>query len=334
MGGFSVRYRGRTIVVCAVLLVLTAVVGIFSMTTGDYPLGPGQVFRALIGQGQGLDSTVVLQWRLPRVTAAIVLGAALGMSGAIFQSLTRNPLGSPDIIGFNTGAYTGALVIIAIIGGGFTTVALGALVGGLVTALLVYVLARTRHGTGGLRLIIVGIGVSGCLAAVNHWIVLQADLDTAMSAAVWGAGSLNGIRWPQIAIAAWVSLALMVCAALASRTKQALDLGDDVGTALGVRVEPARIVLLFLGVGLTAAATAVAGPIAFVALVAPQVGMRLARTAGPALGPAAATGALLLTAADFAGQRLFAPTQVPVGVMTVSLGGTYLVWLLFKEARR
>ena len=136
-------------------------------------------------------------WRLPRVLLALMLGAALGMSGAIFQSLTRNPLGSPDIIGFNSGAYTGALVVILLIGGTYYEIAVGALVGGIATAAVVYLLAYKR-GVQGFRLIIVGIAISAMLGSVNTWMILKAKLDDAMAAAVWGAGSLNGLGWTQV----------------------------------------------------------------------------------------------------------------------------------------
>ncbi|WP_426005701.1 iron-enterobactin ABC transporter permease [Paenarthrobacter sp. NyZ202] len=330
---FSGLVDVRSILVCILLLLAALTVSVVSLATGDYEVTVPQVLQAFTGDAPGLAQTIVMEWRLPRVLGALLFGAALGMGGAIFQSMTRNPLGSPDIIGFNTGAYTGALVVMLTVGGGYLGVAAGALVGGILTAIAVYLLAY-RRGSQGFRLIIVGIGISAMLAAFNHWLILQAELEAALAAAVWGAGSLNGITWEQAAPAAVVVVVLGAATLGAARRMQLLEMGDDAARALGVRAEPTRLLLLVLGVGLTAAVTAVAGPIAFVALAAPQLARRLVRSAGITLVPSAVMGAFLLAASDLAAQRLFAPIQLPVGVVTVCIGGIYLVWLLAREARK
>ncbi|MFK0002756.1 iron-enterobactin ABC transporter permease [Paenarthrobacter sp. NPDC090522] len=329
----SVRFDVRSILVCFALLAATLAVAVVSLSIGDYEVSVHQVLQAFTGDAPGFAQTIVMEWRLPRVLSALVFGAALGMSGGVFQSMTRNPLGSPDIIGFNTGAYTGALVVMLTLGGGYVGVAAGALVGGVLTAIAVYLLAF-RRGSQGFRLIIVGIGISAMLAALNHWLILQAELEAALAAAVWGAGSLNGITWEQAAPAAVVVVLVGLATLVVSRRMQLLEMGDDAARALGVRAEPTRLLLLVLGVALTAAVTAVAGPIAFVALAAPQLARRLTRSAGITLLPSAFMGAFLLAASDLAAQRLFAPIQLPVGVVTVCIGGIYLVWLLAREARK
>lgn len=303
-----------------------------ALGTGDYPVTPGQVLGALLGRDPGLPATVVTQWRLPRVAAALAFGAALGVSGALFQVLTRNPLGSPDVIGFSTGSYTGALVVLLVLGGGVAGVSVGALVGGLATAGLVWGLAR-QDRVGGLRLVLVGIGVSALLAAVNHYLLLHADIQSAMGAAIWGAGSLNGLRWPTAAPAIAGVLVVLACTVPLARHVAQLELGTDLAAAIGVRVGLVRQLSLLVGVALTATATAVAGPIAFVSLAAPQLARRLLRTPGHTLWGAALVGAVLLPAADLFGQRIVAPVQLPVGIVTASLGGCYLAWLLFKEVK-
>ncbi|KQR01887.1 iron ABC transporter permease [Arthrobacter sp. Leaf145] len=329
----SLRLDIRSMLVCIPLLLAALAVAVVSLATGDYEVSVQQVLQAFTGDAPGLAQTIVMEWRLPRVLAALVFGAALGMSGCIFQSMTRNPLGSPDIIGFNTGAYTGALIVMLTVGGSYAGVAAGALVGGVLTALAVYLLAY-RRGSQGFRLIIVGIGISAMLAALNHWLILQAELEAALAAAVWGAGSLNGITWEQAAPAAVVVVVVGLATLAVARRMQLLEMGDDAARALGVRAEPTRLLLLILGVALTAAVTAVAGPIAFVALAAPQLARRLTRSAGITLLPSAVMGAFLLVSSDLAAQRLFAPIQLPVGVVTVCIGGIYLVWLLAREARK
>ncbi len=323
----------RTAVTCAVLVAIAMTVALATLASGDYPVPLPDVVRALLGQAEGRIHMVVVEWRLPRTALALLLGAALGISGAIFQSLTRNPLGSPDIIGFDAGSYTGALVVITLMGGSYLAVAGGALAGGMATALVVYVLAY-RDGVQGFRLIIVGIGISAMLTSLNTWMLLRAKLEVAMTAAMWGAGSLNGLGLDRLGYASAILLVLVPLALVMSRPMQQLELGDDAARALGVDAERSRLVLLVLGVALTATVTATAGPIGFVALAAPQLARRVTGAAGVAMVRAAAMGALLLVSADFLAQRAFAPTQLPVGVVTVSLGGVYFAWLLLREARR
>ncbi|WP_433654687.1 FecCD family ABC transporter permease [Nocardia sp. CA-128927] len=330
---FSARIGLRVVAVVLVLLGLTAAVAVLALGTGDYSIAPGEVLRAIFGHASPKVELVVMKWRMPRVLLAIMLGAALGASGAVFQALTRNPLGSPDIIGFNTGAYTGALVVILFTSGGYYQTALGALVGGMATAVVIYVLAF-KNGVQGFRLIIVGIAISATLHSMNVWLIVKVDLAAAMSAAVWGSGSLATLDWAQVVPVTVVLAVLLPCAALLAYRMPILDLGDDAARALGVRVEPTRLALILVGVGLTALATAAAGPIAFVSLAAPQLARRLTRTATVAVLPAAAMGALLLVTADLLAQRAFSPTQLPVGVVTVSIGGGYFVWLLAREVRR
>ncbi|GAA1182411.1 iron chelate uptake ABC transporter family permease subunit [Nesterenkonia xinjiangensis] len=331
-GGISLRISSRAAVVCAVLVVLCAIGAVAALALGSYAVSLPQLVDVLRGADDSFARTVVTEWRAPRALAAIVFGAALGMSGAVFQGLTNNPLASPDVIGFAAGSYTGALLVIIVLGGGYASVASGALLGGLATATMVYLLAY-RGGITGFRLIIVGIGVAAMLGSVNTWLLLRADLEVAMSAATWGAGSLNGITWEQTGVATGFILVLFVgTCALGSSLRQ-MQLGDDAARALGVRLEPSRLGLVLTGVALTAAVTAAAGPIAFVALAAPQIARRIARTPGITLVPAACTGAALLLAADAVAQHAL-PSPLPVGVVTVVIGGGYLIWLLIHEMRR
>lgn len=329
----SLRFDLRMLAVTGVLLAVAVGVAVLTLASGEFRISVPDVFGALFGEASAKVRMVVVEWRLPRTALALIMGAALGVSGAIFQSLTRNPLGSPDIIGFDAGAYTGALVVIILLKGGFYAVAGGALAGGILTALAVYFLAW-RGGVQGFRLIIVGIGVSAMLTSFNTYMLLKADLRVAMAAATWGVGSLNGLSLERLWQVVLVLAVLLPAAALMSRPMRQLELGDDAARALGVAAERTRLGLLVLGVALTATVTATAGPIAFVALAAPQIARRLTGAAGVVLLPSAAMGALLLTTSDFLAQRAFAPTQLPVGVVTICVGGLYFAWLLMREARR
>ncbi|MCX5602501.1 FecCD family ABC transporter permease [Streptomyces phaeochromogenes] len=328
----AVRLQWRSVVVCTVLAVAIAGTAVLAMMTGSYSLSPGQVLSALTGRETDIVHDIVVEWRLPRVTAALVFGAALGVSGAVFQSLLRNPLADPGIVGFTQGSYTGALIVILVVNGTYVQLVGGALLGGMATAVAVYVLAY-RRGVQGFRLIIVGIGVAAMLESLNTWLILKADLDQAMSAAAWGAGSLNGVSWDQVVIGGACIAVLLLLAGMLSRPMRQMELGDDAAVSQGVRVSPARLGLLLVGVALTATVTAASGPIAFISLVAPQIGRRLARTAGITLAPAAFVGALMCLASDYLAQHV-APTPLPVGIITVVLGGGYLGYLLFTEARR
>lgn len=327
----SRRLDARAVLAGGLILLVALGLAGLSLVTGYYAIAPSQAVTAFFRPEADVVRMIVVEWRLPRAALALLLGGALGLSGAIFQSLTRNPLGSPDIIGFSAGSYTGALVAILVLSGGYYETAAGALVGGIVTALSVYLLAY-RRGVQGFRLIIVGIGVSAMLSAVNAWMIRQADLQVAMSAAIWGAGSLNGLGIEQL-----VPVAIMLClivppTLLLARPMRQLEMGDDAARASGVDANRVRLSLMVLGVALTATVTAAAGPIAFIALAAPQIARRLTRSAGVTLLPSALMGALLLAAADWAAQHAFA-TQLPVGIMTVSIGGLYFLWLLVREGR-
>lgn len=326
----------RSWLVSAGLLTGIVILSITALGMGDYPLNPAEVLVALTGGG-GFDSTVVLQWRLPRITAALVFGTALALSGALFQTLTRNPLGSPDIIGFSTGAYTGVLLATvglggASVAGGAIGTSLGALIGGLGTALIVYLLAY-RDGVQGFRLIVVGIGITAALHAVNSWILLRAQSETAMGAAIWGAGSLGLTSWSAVLPAIGIVLAVTPLLLLAVRPLRQLELGDDVAASHGVRVEPTRLAILGIGVLLTALVTAATGPIAFVALAAPQIARLLARSPGIPLVNSALMGALVLLGSDLIAQQALAQ-PIPVGMVTVVLGGGYLAALLAYQARK
>lgn len=330
--GLSLRVDLGVAGVVALLVVITAGLACYAITLGDYPLTIPKVFEVLTGGGTTFERTVVLEWRLPRIIAALAVGAALGVSGGIFQSITRNPLGSPDIIGFSSGAYAGVLITSLVFTGVSLGTAIGALGGGLLAAVVIYVLAW-RGGITGYRLILVGIGVTAMIEALNTWVILRADLEEAMSVAMWGRGTLTGMTMHRAVIGLVVAALLLVAATFLSRNLRHLELGDERARALGVPVELTRIGASLVGVALVATSVAVVGPIAFVALAAPQIGRRLVRAEGMSLSAGAAVGALLLLGADVLAQHAL-PTQVPVGVVTVCIGGLYLIWLLLHESRK
>ncbi|PRB10612.1 iron chelate uptake ABC transporter family permease subunit [Microbacterium sp. MYb62] len=333
-GPLSVRTTRRMLLVCAALVAVALGLAVWAMTLGSYGLSAGEVIGAFLGTTEGPARKVVIEWRAPRVVAALLFGAALGVSGSIFQSLTRNPLGSPDVIGFSTGSYTGVILMMLTGATGYAAYATGALIGGVLTAVVVYVLAF-RRGMQGFRLIIVGIAMGALLGSLNTWFSTRADVDLALRAAVWGAGSLAAVDGTTLGIAAIAIAAVLLCAPAAQRRMRRLELGDDAAAMLGIPLERTRGMLMLLGVAAIAAVTAAAGPIAFVALAAPQIGQRLTgRGTSVDLVGAALTGSVLLLVADVIAQHAIPDVTLPTGAVTICIGGVYLLVLLMRESRR
>lgn len=333
-GMLSGRVALRPLAVQALLVALAVALAATGLLIGEYPLTPAQVLRALVAP-DGFERTVVVEWRLPAAAAAVVFGALLGVGGGIFQSLTRNPLGSPDVIGFDAGAYTAVVITMLVLGANaYGSIAVAAIVGGLLTALVVYLLAA-RRGVTGFRLIVVGLAVSAVLGAANAYLITRANVADAMSVGFWGAGTLA--RVDIAALPLWLALAAVIAAGAVwlAPSLRTIELGDDAAAALGVSVERQRLLLIVVGVASTAVVTAAAGPIGFVALAAPQLARRLMRSAGVTLAGSAAMGAALLSAAQLCSTIAGAVARpVPVGLITVCVGGLYLIWLLLREGRR
>jgi iron complex transport system permease protein len=331
-GRWSIRVDPRSVVVGTVLALLIVIVGCWSISVGDFPVPMRDVIRSLLGDGGDDAEFIVQTLRLPRVLTGIMVGMALAVAGAIFQSLANNPLASPDVIGFDSGAALGAVFMIVIVGGGSLEVSVGAVAGGFATALAVYLLAY-KKGIQGYRLILVGLGIGYAVSAVNDYLITRANIYDVQRAVVWLTGSLNGRGWQHVRPVGAGLVVLLPIALMLLRRLRLLELGVDTATALGVNVGRTRLALIAVAVGLAALATASAGPIGFVALVSPPITRRLVRSPGATLLPAALFGGLLTVSADLAARRVLAPTELPVGIMTAIVGAPYLLWLLSREIR-
>lgn len=331
---FSRRIPLRLLVVCLILVLVAAAFSIISMGMGSFPLGPAEVLRVLAGEGTRIQRVIVLEWRMPVAIAALSFGALLGVGGAIFQSLTRNPLGSPDVIGFDAGAYTAVTVTVLVVStSNYWSLSAAAIGGGILTALAVYLLAWQR-GVQSFRLIIVGIAVSAGLGSLNSYLITRARVEDAMMVGFWAAGSLNRVTWPGLIPALILGAAVLVGSMLLAPALRSLELGDDTAATHGAPVQRSKITLMALGVSTTALVTAAAGPIGFIALTAPQLARRLTRRAGVSLAPSGAMGAALLSSAYLLSlviSQIYRP--IPVGLITVCLGGVYMIWLLIRQAR-
>ncbi|MFE0424163.1 FecCD family ABC transporter permease, partial [Streptomyces sp. NPDC058953] len=242
-----------------------------ALALGDFPLTAREVLGVFTGRTDGFARTVVLEWRLPRAAGAVLFGAPLAVAGAVFQAVTRNPLASPDIVGLANGSFTGMLVALLMLGGSWPLLTAGSLIGGLLAALAVYLLAY-RDGLQGFRFIVVGIGVSAMLASVNTWMLLRVDVDTALFASAWGAGTLNSVTTTTVIPAGVCVLLLLACLPVLTPALRQMDLGDDAARATGVRVRRARPLAVAVGVALVSVVTAVTGPIGGLARGAPPVG--------------------------------------------------------------
>ncbi|KIH97736.1 iron ABC transporter [Streptomonospora alba] len=337
-------WRPRTVLVCLAVAVLLAAAFLRALVAFDSSsVGLADTAAVLLGAGDPGQRFIVLELRMPRAATGALVGAALGLSGALLQSLARNPLASPDTLGIGWGAAIGAVTVIVFGGsaGGVSGAAArfgvpaGAIVGGLATAVVVFGLSW-RSGVHSNRLLLVGIAVSLTCANLVYWLMTWTDLQSAARAQTWVTGSLHAADWDRAGTAA-VALAVLIPLALgAGRTLGALGLGDDAALGLGVRVGAARLVLLVLSALLVCVATAASGPINFVALAAPQIAMRLCRCAQPPPFTAMLMGGALTLVADQLAAGLFAPLQLPVGVFTAVLGAPYLMYLIVlrhREAR-
>jgi iron complex transport system permease protein len=335
-----VSFVWRPWMVCVTLMLATATFLVFclSIGVGDFPIGLAQVIATIFGRGEQVDEFVIMDLRMPRALAGLVVGIALGVSGAITQSIARNPLASPDILGITSGASAVSVFLVTVSGGTAAAIvdAVGlsaaALAGGLGTGLLVYFLAW-RRGVDGFRLILIGISVSAVMEALTTWLLVTADIRDVALAQAWLVGSLDDRSWDEVSVALWGTLVLLVVVSGVAFQFRPMHFGDEVAAGLGVRYATVRAVMLLCAVLLAGVAVSAAGPVPFVALVAPQVAMRLVRCPTPPMAASAVVGALLLIGSDLVA-RTALPITLPVGVVTAAIGGPFLVYLLVRANLR
>ena len=338
LGPVSGVVRWRHVAVPVVAFAVLVLVSAVSMGRGDFPISVPDVLRALVGLGEGPQEFIVLELRAPRVVVGVLVGLALGVAGALFQTFARNPLASPDTLGITSGASVGAVGAIVLTGGslsgGLSSVGipLAALLGALVTGGLLFVLAW-RAGIDGYRLVLIGIALWAAGGALVDWLLTNAEIIDAATAYVWITGSLNARTWDHAGTLA-VALAVLLPLALAlSRVLAVLQFGDDTARGLGVRLQPAQAGVVLVAVACVAFAVSAAGPVTFVALVVPQIAVRLSGGARPPILASGLLGAVLVVGADLV-TRTALPQALPVGILTALIGAPYLLWLLVRGRRR
>lgn len=334
LGTWSWIFSPKDIIIAFILFLLMISLAFFALTTGKFPIEFSTLIDIVVGQSEGgIKEKIVMDIRLPRLLTAMGVGAALGISGAIFQSISRNVLGSPDVIGFTTGAATGALLQIIIFNGTVVDIAISTLIGGMATALIVYLLSLKNGVMSGYTMILIGIGVGAILHAFNGLLLVKGNIDNAIMANLWLAGSLNTRTWQHVYPTFIGLLILVPLIIFYAKSLTLMEMGDDMAQQLGVHVGRVRWVMIFSAVLLASLATASAGPIAFVALAAPQLVIRLSHSGKLPIVGSALMGALLLLSADVLSQSLPINITMPVGLMTGVIGGLYLLWLLTRKQR-
>jgi len=314
-----------------VLLAAMFCLWLVALWPGSDVMTPGAVLSTLSGHGSVSDEAIVYGWQMPRALTAMGVGLALGAAGAIFQGVSRNALGSPEILGFTTGSATGALLSLTVLGPIALPTWLGALVGGVASAAVIYGLSYTG-GIRSSRLVLVGIGVNAILLAVNSLLISRADFYDAKSASNWLVGSLEGRGWSHVVPVAVAVAVLLPLAVSRGPALRVLEMGDEHARGLGLRLESERLLLLCLGVALVSTAVTAAGPVAFVSLAAPHLAKMSARSGTRPLLLSALMGAVLLQASDILASRV-TEHLLPVGVVTGVLGGCYLGWLVGRRLR-
>jgi len=332
----SFRVDRRVPVVLAALALLALFSLVFNVSQGEYPVPPLEVVKTILGLPANPDYAFVINTlRLPRALVALLVGMGLATAGTILQGLTRNPLAAPEIIGINAGASLVAVAFIVLLPGiSVAWLPVAAFLGGLGAAISIYLLAWNR-GSSPVRLILVGIGLTALTGSLTSLMITFGEINAVSQALVWLTGSVYGRSWEHLwPLLPWLVIFLPLALVLA-RNLDTLNMGDDLAQGLGSRVEWTRSLLLLCTVALAGASVATAGTIGFVGLMAPHLARQLVGPSHAGLIPVAAlTGACIVELADLVGRLLFAPIELPCGVITAVIGAPYFLWLLYRDRNR
>ncbi|AMM22459.1 ferrichrome ABC transporter permease [Frondihabitans sp. PAMC 28766] len=328
----SLPYSPRALVVGAVSALVLLALSVATLSTGSLGIPVPRLLASIFGEQDARAAFILNIYRGPRLVTAIGVGAAFGVAGALFQTVTRNPLGSPDVIGLSSGASAGAATFGLLIPG-ILSVPLGALVGSVVAIGLVWV-GTGRGFTSPSRMILVGIGVSAMALAFVQFALTRVGSQDAVQLAAYISGTLADRSWSDASVI-WLAVVILVpCAVLLARRLDLVEMGDEIADALGARTGLTRTLVVLIALGLATAAVAAAGPISFVALTAPQVAKRLARAPGAGLILSAVVGACMMVLSDYVVQLGLFGVQLPVGLLTACVGGVYLGYLLVREWKK
>ncbi|MGG1650934.1 FecCD family ABC transporter permease [Paenibacillus sp. NRS-1783] len=335
-GRFHIQLEKKALWMMCGLALALLIMGVMSVGWGDTYVHPWEVLRAIWGRGSGDYDFILYRLRFPRALTGVLVGAALGIAGAVLQGIIRNPLASPDILGITGGASVAAVTFIAY-GGAVMSIQwlpVAAVAGALVVSLLVYILAW-KDGVTPIRLVLVGIGLASAMSSITTLMLVISSSFTAGKAYIWLTGSVYGASWNNVYT---MLIAVVICTPLVlyfSRSLNTQELGDDVATGLGVEVQRHRVMLLLLSVILAGTAVAVAGAIGFVGLIAPHIARRwVGRSMGSLTLVSALVGGLLVYLADLLARTAFYPIDIPAGIFTAGVGAPFFLYLLLQRRNR
>ncbi len=330
--GERTRRRRKSLRLGLTLALILLAAFVASLSLGVASVSINDVVPAFLGHVDEQTSFVVNRLRLPRALTGALVGGSLGLAGAYFQSMVRNPLASPDVIGLTAGASAFAVLAIAVFDAGMPTISFAALLGAALGAVCVYGFAYKRGRTSTVRIVLVGIGVAAGFTALTSYAMVRANFFEAAVAQSWLAGSLNGSDWSDVIVMGAMALVALPLFAFAAWRLRAIELGDDLANLLGVGAERSRASIVLASVVLAGVSVSIAGPVAFVAFVAAPIARQLA-SSSTALVASALVGAILVVTADLIGRLVVAPNELPVGVLTAVVGAPYLLWLLTRMSR-
>ncbi|MDF2714559.1 MAG: iron transporter permease [Paenibacillus sp.] len=328
------RLAGKYAALVLTLGMLTVALSVFCLSVGSVSIPIREVFLSLLGRnGEGSD-LIIMQFRLPRVTAALLIGAALAVSGSLFQGMIRNPLASPDLLGVTGGASVAVVAFMTLFTGySIHWVPVIAIAGAFMAAAINYAMAWSR-GVTPFRLVLIGIGISTAMSALTMFLLLSGPAYLAAQVLNWMTGSIYGTNWRYIeAVWPWIAV-LIPLSLLFAKELNIQSLGEEAAIGLGSRLQLSRLLVLLIGVALAGAAVGIAGTISFIGLLAPHMARKLAGNSYGILIPVAAfLGADILLLADLAGRMIFQPLDIPAGVFTAGVGAPFFMYLLFKRRR-
>ncbi|MGM0902695.1 MAG: FecCD family ABC transporter permease [Bacillota bacterium] len=320
-----------------VLLAIATILFVLSAGLGEMKISPLSVVQVIFGGGTDMERLVVQSFRVPRIIVALMVGIGLAVAGGLLQGMIRNPLASPDILGITGGAAVAVVGFLAIFSDednallvSIKWMPVAAFIGAAVVALLVYILAW-KNGVSPIRLVLIGIGISTLMQALTTLLMILGPIYRASQANIWITGTVHGSSWNEVKILVPLILVLVFCAFIMARTVNIQELGDEIATGVGGRVQRQRFILLMISTALIGSSVAFAGGIGFVGLMAPHMARRLVGSAFGAMLPVSALiGGILVMLADLIGRTLFSPLEVPAGVFTAAIGAPYFIYLLFK----
>lgn len=335
----EVKAKKRATVVALILFLLFLLVFILGIQTGTIHLPFKRVLPALLNQGTGKESFLVFQLRMPRIIISVLVGAGLAVSGCILQSVTRNPMADPGILGINAGA---GLVVLGYIAGyakvspSPTVMSLLSWVGSIGAALTIYLLARNGNkGLSSTRLLLTGIALNFGIQAITTIITLSLNPQEYQTYAFWMAGSLWGITWPYVMTLLPIVIASLIVVLSQASSLDILPLGDSMAASLGVSVRKRQGIAILFAVMLAGSCVAAGGNIGFVGLLSTHISRRLVGAVHKRLLPVTAmVGGLLVLIADTIGRSMFLPSEMPTGIVVSVIGAPYFLYLLLRTARR